>query len=199
MMRFVWFAALLGVLCGGSSAHALEYSSPIKLRVGASVGLLGSLPVGDDVGQPGAPDEFRKGLWVHVEPVSFDLGAHVQLSGFFRLAIAGAYDTGPLGDSIDLDRVVSGPDRKAANIGALARVFPFGDGVVRPFVSLGLGYITAGASFSTCPVSASDLGGLASSRVAGATRKQVDGGNTCPIQSSQQGSYRHRGWDWGWD
>lgn len=119
------------------------------VRWGVTIGLVGQLPVGGDVGQSGAPDdEFETGLAVQVEPFVFDVGTAWQLVPFLRYTVAGGANTAYYEDVFGADEPLAGaPERSMLHVGLGARVYPFGGRRLRAFVGGYLGYATAGATY----------------------------------------------------
>ncbi len=140
-------------------ALALDDTAP-TLRWGVMGGLSGTLPVGDLRASGAARDEFAPALWVDLEPLQFDIGEHWNLAPVARFVWRGAVETKALEAALDparrkdaMGKQLDDPNVSALELGAKARVFPWGAGKWRPYAALGLGYTTLGASYVvTAPV-----------------------------------------------
>jgi hypothetical protein len=129
------------------------------LRFGVGLGVVGQLPVGDDVGQPGGgADEFEPALALQVELLTFDVGRHLQVVPFFRASVLGGANAEAYEDVLAAGLPLTGtPETRMAEAGVGARVLPVALGQLRPFVSGYVGYATARARYG---LDLGDLGGL---------------------------------------
>jgi hypothetical protein len=134
-------------------ARALDDTQPL-LRWGMAAGLSGTLPFGDLRQKGATQDEFVPALWVDLELVQFDIGAHVNVAPFARFSLAGGVDPDAVDAALDparrkdaMGNVLSEVEPTLLNLGLKGRYFPFGLGLFRPYVALGAGYATLGARY----------------------------------------------------
>jgi hypothetical protein len=155
-----WRMGLLVLVLWPDSAAAIGEDD--HLRFGVALGVVGQLPIGGDVRQPGVgADEFEPALALQVELLTFDVGRHLQLVPYFRASVLGgpnpdAYDE-VLGASLPL---AGPPETRLAEAGLGARVFPFDLDRLRPFVAGYVGYATARARYGLDLGEQGALGGL---------------------------------------
>ena len=142
-------------------ARALDDTAP-TVRWGLAAGLSGSLPVGDLRASAASRDEFAKALWVDLEPLQFDVGDYFNISPVARFAWLGGVDAKAIEAALDparrenaMGKKLDDPKVSALELGLKARYFPWGDGRVRPYAALALGYSTLGARYEATAASVS--------------------------------------------
>lgn len=166
---------VLCLLAPASNALAVDGTD---LRFGLGVGLMGSQPLGGDVGQDGAPDEFSQALWMHLDLFTLDIGEHWSVGAFGRLSFSGGIDPDGVKAGLNENAPVLCTEGEVSPIdptqpcpagglragpatasltqwGITGRYFLLGDGFFRPFLSLGAALVVSRTKYET----RRDLGG----------------------------------------
>jgi len=163
-MRLCLLAVTLWIACFPATGAALDDTVP-RLRWGVLGGVSGSLPFGDLRASGAGRDEFTPALWVDLEPLQFDLGAHFNVAPVARFVVRGGVDGKAIEEALDerRRRDANGkklplPEVSALELGLKLRYFPWGDGTVRPYAGVQLTYSTLGASYGSVGVPATGPG-----------------------------------------
>ncbi len=152
--RVIWAACLAGLigLCAlgvPSPGAAQDAYHPQWMRWGFAVGVGGWFPIGSDVAQDMADDEFRNTLTLHLEVFTVDITRFVQIVPFANLDIAGGINEDLLREALNADTVDLGSvDSGLYQLGLGARFFPIQLGPFRPFVAAYAAYSVARFSYT---------------------------------------------------
>ena len=147
--------ALAIALCSSAPGRALAFDGDHpKYRFGVSLGLAGSIPIGSDVGQGGGePDEYENALWGQFELLTVDIGEHINLFGYGRVAFVGGIND----DAFSAGGAAAGGGGGAQgggttttrlySIGGGVRYLPLKRSLVRPYISFAPGYAHSSVEF----------------------------------------------------
>lgn len=140
--------AVLALALLGSPRAEAQDDAERGLRFGVAVGLVGQFPIGDDVGQDGAPDdEFGPALAIQLDFLTFDIGRCVQVVPFFRRSVVGGVNEDTYQTVFGEAAEVTDGYLTQVGIGGRWLPWPLQFGRTRPFISLYLSYVESRVTY----------------------------------------------------